>query len=161
MFRRLIKDNKLARAVFALTAVFLVFGVWLYFHSKITSVSQEPILNSYYNQDYKYSLAIPSSWMGQYVVNEIKEGDTAFVYLGDGKTTFPIFILSAIPDSQWLGQKNSSDAPEYITESSGYTYAYRLITNNSFDNVDKRYAEEFSNMAGKVKGIVKTIKFNQ
>ena len=161
MFRRLIKDNKLARAVFALTAIFLVFGIWLYFHSKITSVSQEPILNSYYNQDYKYSLAIPSSWTGQYVVNKIKEGDTAFVYLGDGKTTFPIFILLAIPDSQWLGQKNSSDAPEYITENSGFTYVYRLITNNSFNSVDKRYAEEFSNMAGEVKGIVKTIKFNQ
>lgn len=164
MFPRPIKDKKLFKAIIAFAVAILIFFVWLYFHGKIVNVSQKPVLNTYYNQDYKYSLAIPDDWIGKYTATEIKKGDTSFVYIGDQdkKLNIPIFIMHAVPDSQWLDQKNSPDAPVYITENNGYTYTYSAISNNNLPaNLDKKYLDEFSNMAGEVKDIVKTIKFSQ
>lgn len=70
--------------------------------------------------------------------------------------------MHAVPDSQWFDQKNSPDAPVYITENNGYTYTYSVISNNNLPaNLDKKYLDEFSSMAGEVKDIVKTIKFSQ
>jgi hypothetical protein len=162
MFGRLIKDKRLTKIVVTFAIAILVFGAWLYFHSKITGTSQEPVLNTYYNQDYKYSLVMPSDWLGRYMADEIKKGDTVFIYLGDGKTMLPIFILSVLSDSQWLGQKNSLGAPQYIAENGGYVYTYSLVDDsNSLKNLDKSYADEFLNMSSEVKNIVKTIKFSQ
>ncbi len=157
------KNKKILKILlFIFVVAILIFGAWYYFvFNQSSQVSQQiPVLASYYNQDYKYSLAIPPDWSGFYSVEEIKKGNTAFVYTGDPKTKVPIFILYVMPTSMWNSQKNSPNSYIYIAENGGNTYLYNLVSADITKNLGQQYKDQFLKMTSEVGDIVKTIKFN-
>ncbi len=153
------KVLKIFLLVFAV--VVLIFGAW-YYYFQVSQTRQIPVLSSYYNPNYRYSLAIPSDWSGLYSVTEIQPGNTAFVFTGDQKMQIPIFILYVMPDSSWNSQKNSpNNSYVYIAENGGNTYSYNIaVSNDVIKNLNPQYKDQFLKMLSEIKDVVKTIKFN-
>jgi hypothetical protein len=150
------------KKIFIWTAIVLVTAILIWFGFEyFLPDKNQPVLNTYFNSDYKYSLAIPSDWVGRYTPQEIKKGDTFFIYLGDGKTTYPIFHLLVVPQDQWQSSNNQPGAPKLITEHNGYVFVYQLAVDNPFDKIGTQYKQEFDRLVSQVGGVVKTISFSQ
>ena len=155
--KKWIANNKTFFLILCLVALTILslLAYFSFYHPDI----QMPVLNTYFNQDYKYSLEIPADWVGRYAPQEIKKGDTAFIYLGDGKTTFPIFIISVIPESQWQGERNVPGSPKLIIRKDGNAFTYRISPDNPYEKIGKNYYDEFAKFVSQVPDVVKTMSF--
>lgn len=152
----IIKRKKIISILIGVVLIAVAVGIYyfIYLHSAKT-----PVLNTYFNPDYKYSIVIPSEWVGKIAIQEIKKGDVAFVYLGDGKTSFPIFSIDVIQKNQWIEIRNIPGSPLYIAEKGDNVFTYQIATANPFEKIGKNYSDEFIKFTSQVPEVVKTLNF--
>ncbi len=123
--------------------------------------NDNPVLNSYYNDDYHYSIQIPSDWSENYIPYRIQKNDVVFRYIKDDKKTIDIFFIDVMPVEQWNAQKiQTSNTFNLITINGENAFVYRLASDNPCLNLEGVELQECSQIVNQINNVVNTMTFN-
>ncbi|HPW34803.1 MAG TPA: hypothetical protein PK367_03565 [Candidatus Paceibacterota bacterium] len=123
--------------------------------------TNNPVLNSYYNDDYHYSIQIPSDWSENYIPYRIQKNDVVFRYIKDDKKTIDIFFIDVMPVEQWNAQKTqTSNTFNLITINGENAFVYRLASDNPCSVLGDIELQKCSKIVNQINNVVNTMTFN-
>jgi len=143
------------KLIFIIIALLIVVGVGYFVYQSSTPNYQQKSASGeiYNNLVYSYSLNLPESWKGKYLIEE-RDNTTSFIYNPSSGTKYNLFSIVVYPNSEW--QQLKSEPGFHGTEiikKDDLVFVYVISLDNPYTGNE---GDEYERMAGEINSIIKT-----